>query len=846
MQFEQADATTSRQYGGTGLGLAITRRLAHLLGGDCTMESEVGVGTHVSLTFRAPLEEGAEIRAVPEEARRLSDARPAGAPQRGIRARILLAEDGIDNQKLISRILTKVGAEVVIAENGQVALDIMRTDDRFDLVLMDMAMPEMDGYTATRTLRDMGCELPILALTAHALEGEREKCLEAGCDDYATKPIDRALLVGFVRSALEGRAKAEEQPSSFEDLCYAPEYSAADGRLEPPAPELESAASRDPRTDAKMAAARPARSPSRPRRDEDLPRADPLIDLDSQLEVLKNATIMMVDDEETTLDVIEMFLQGEGYTHFVTTTDSTKALDLFAKNSPDVLLLDLVMPEVGGIEILEAIRADEALKHTPVIILTSSTDPQTKLAALELGATDFLAKPVDSSELALRLRNTLSAKEYQDRLAYYDALTSLPNRRLFLERLDRALRRSGAASQKCTILHIGLDRFKQINDTLGHSVGDALLKAVADRLQSCVREPVSRVGGDEFALLLPRVTDADGGAQVARRVLSSLTEPFCVGDHELFVTCSVGIALFPNDGGEVDTLLKHANVALSHAKRAGQSPIQFYRRSLNAKSEDRLSLESQLRKALDGDELLLHYQPKVDIKSGRIVGAEALLRWEHPKLGLLLPDKFIPIAEESDLIGSLSDWALREACRQSMEWIGRGFRPMSLAVNVSSRQFDASRLIETIRGALKESGLDGKFLVLELTESQLMENPQKTSYVLRELKRMGVKLSIDDFGTGYSSLTYLKRFPLHELKIDRSFISGIPGSAEDAAIVSAIIGLSHALGLSVVAEGVETTEQLEFLKEGGCDVYQGFLFAKPSPPSDWERVFERAGRKTES
>lgn len=563
-----------------------------------------------------------------------------------------------------------------------------------------------------------------------------------------------------------------------------------------------------------------------------------------------SSKIMIVDDEPTTIEILEMFLQGEGYQRFVKTTDSRNAVALARTENPDVLLLDVMMSEVGGLDVLRAIRRDEGLQHLPVIILTSSTEPATKLQALELGATDLLAKPVDPSELALRLKNTLTAKVYQDRLAYYDRLTGLPNRRLFMDRLARTLRRAKSRSIDCALLHLDLDRFKQINDALGHSVGDALLQAVAARLEQSIRptdflgvpgipdidRPFSRVGGDEFSVLLPGVGAFERAARVARRILAMLSEPFHVDGQDLFVTSSIGVALFPADGEDIETLLANANIAMSHAKKQGRNGFQFYDRSLNSESAERLGLENQLRRAIDRKEIMLHYQPKVDVKSGRIIGAEALMRWEHPELGRVEPDRFIPIAEEAGLITSLGEWALRTACQQNRAWQDAGLPPISIAVNVSAKQFQNVGFVDTIRRALEESRMDPKFLVLELTESMIMDDPAQTARMLEAIKAMGARTSIDDFGTGYSSLSTLKRFPIDELKIDRSFVKNIPQDADDVAIVNAVILMGHTLGLTVVAEGVETAEQLAFLEGHRCDTYQGYLRSRPFPAEDFEML----------
>ena len=567
-----------------------------------------------------------------------------------------------------------------------------------------------------------------------------------------------------------------------------------------------------------------------------------------------SSTIMMVDDEPTTIDVLEMFLRGEGYENFVTTTDSPNAVALARRERPDVLLLDLMMPEVGGLEILREIRNDEELKHLPIIILTSSTEPELKLEALELGATDLLAKPVDPSELALRLKNTLTAKRYQDQLTYYDALTGLPNRRLFAEQLERTLQRASRTSADCALLHINLDRFKQINDVLGHKRGDILLQEVAKRLGRSIRvtdslgssgvpeatNPLSRVGADEFSVLLPGMGKVDLASRVARRILKDLSTPFDLDGNATFVTASIGISFYPNDGDNAETLLGSAVSATSHAKKRGCSNFEFYDPSLNLEAAERLKLENQLRQAVENKEIRVYYQPKVEISSRKIIGAEALMRWEHPELGFVGPEQFIPIAEEAGLIGALGEWILRTSCMQNQAWQSAGLPPISIAVNVSAMQFQGEGFVEVVANSLRASQMDPKYLVLELTESVIMENPDETVTMLNAIKEMGVRISVDDFGTGYSSFSSLKRFPIDELKIDRSFVQNIPDDKDDAAIANAIVLIAHTLGLTVVAEGVETEAQLEFLGGCGCDTYQGYLCSRPLPPEQFQRLLSGA------
>jgi diguanylate cyclase (GGDEF)-like protein len=441
----------------------------------------------------------------------------------------------------------------------------------------------------------------------------------------------------------------------------------------------------------------------------------------------------------------------------------------------------------------------------------------------------------------LRLRNTLRAKAYQDHLIYYDSLTGLPNRLRFAERLALALEHAKRTNECGAILHIDLDRFKTINDSLGHSTGDKLLQAVARRLElrirdgdslgrlhdADVRASLSRLGGDEYTILLPGMERPESAAHVAQRILAAMDEPFEVDGNELFVTPSIGISVFPDDGEDIDTLLKNADIAMYHAKQHGRNGFEFYSSEMNSRSLERLNLENRLRNALDNNELQLYYQPKVDVMTGSVVGAEALLRWEHPELGMVSPVEFIPLAEEAGLIVQIGAWVLKTACNQAMEWQAAGYEPLKIAVNVSIRQFNEPAWINTVQAVLEQSGLQPGNLTLEFTENMLMDGAETNVEKLRLLKKLGINISIDDFGTGYSSLSYLQKFTIDELKIDMSFIRQIQSGTDKAPIVDAVIAMAQNLSLDIVAEGVETDMQLEYLKQRGCGVYQGFLFSKP-------------------
>ncbi len=436
------------------------------------------------------------------------------------------------------------------------------------------------------------------------------------------------------------------------------------------------------------------------------------------------------------------------------------------------------------------------------------------------------------------------AEEQIKSLAYHDVLTGLPNRLLFNDRLNVAVAQAHRQQQRLGILFLDLDRFKVINDSLGHSLGDRLLQAVAERLEAGVREgdTVARLGGDEFILLLPGIARADDIARVAEKILDSLRLPFRLEGRDLFVTASIGLSLYPEDGLDGETLVKNADIAMYRAKEQGRDNFQLYTQTMNERAVERLQLESSLRKALAHGELLLHYQPLLDLSTGRVHGVEALLRWEHPESGLVYPGEFMHLAEITSLILPIGVWTLRTACAQIKKWQEEGHPHLSVAVNLSARQFSQPEVVEHVKRALRETGLSARSLDLEITESHAMANAEATIHTLRELKALGVRISIDDFGIGYSSLSYLKRLPIDTLKIDQSFVRDITSDPDDAAIATAIIALAHTLKLRVVAEGVETQQQLEFLSTRQCDRMQGFLFSRPLAAADCGEFLARARR----
>jgi diguanylate cyclase (GGDEF)-like protein len=445
--------------------------------------------------------------------------------------------------------------------------------------------------------------------------------------------------------------------------------------------------------------------------------------------------------------------------------------------------------------------------------------------------------------IVLSLRILQQRKRMEDRvnhMAFHDELTSLPNRLMLSQRLDQALSRHRRGGSQLAILFLDLDRFKVINDSLGHETGDVLLRQVADRLRSHSREgdTIARMGGDEFVVLIENSGNLSDISARAQRLVEQLSAPYLLGSNDCHVTVSIGVSVFPADGSDAPALLKAADVAMYRAKDTGRDSYQFYSAAMNVHTVERLELESDLRHALERHEFLLHYQPKVEVATGLITGVEALLRWDHPRRGLISPMDFIPLAEETGLIASIGEWVLATACARTKEWQDHGFAKLDVAVNLSARQFADPMLLPKLTNIIRRSGLDPSSLELEITESLVMSHGGSAVAVLQQLKSLGVRIAIDDFGTGYSSLAYLKRFPIDTLKVDRSFIRDIPADSGDKQITRAIIAMAHSLRLRVVAEGVETADQLKFLRKERCDTVQGYYLHRPLPEAEVAAVLK--------
>jgi predicted signal transduction protein with EAL and GGDEF domain len=574
-------------------------------------------------------------------------------------------------------------------------------------------------------------------------------------------------------------------------------------------------------------------------------------------------TVLIVDDDPGARLLLGTALEMSGF-HVTSVANGAAALVSFRAQPVDCIILDVVMPGMNGFDTCTALRALPHCHHVPILMQTSLEDMESVNRAYTAGATDFSSKGINPMLLAQRVKFLVRTKRTQDQLvasearvrylAYYDPLTALPNRQrlkqLLVDQVEWAvLRQSGVAT-----LMLDIDNFSRINDTQGPAAGDAVLKEVADRLQHCLRDCdrsqfdavasatavaikdcVARTGGDEFGLVLPGVSTADAADSVARRVQLALARPFMIGDQEYPLSAAIGISVFPLDAADAENLINNADAAMHHAKKAHVGGMEFFKKSISTRAAKRMSLESHLRKAVERQEFVLHYQPRLSLDTLQVEAVEALLRWRHPQRGLVPPDEFIPIAEQSGLIVEIGDWVLREACSQAKRWHDLDTVSWQVAVNVSGVQFRDGSLVRRVKDAIASAGIDPGVIELEFTEGALIEYSSAVSKAVTSLKELGVATALDDFGTGYSSMSYLRHFPVDTLKIDRLFVRDIASkNAGNAPLVDAIIAMAKSLGLATVAEGVETDAQWQYLRDRDADQVQGYLFCKPLSIIDLE------------
>jgi diguanylate cyclase (GGDEF)-like protein/PAS domain S-box-containing protein len=698
------------------------------------------------------------------------------------RHRILIVDDDAGGRRLTRATLVRAGFDVTEASDGAQALESMR-ELLPDLVLLDVSMPVMDGFSCCAELRKLpgGQRVPVVMMTGLDDVQSIERAFEVGATDFITKPINWPILSHRVRYMLRASAAINALKQNQRRLSNAQrigemgdwEWDVRQGRV----------------------------SASE--------QAWRIFGRDSGLGALEDDQFLTTVHE----DDVERVRQ---------------ACERAIANGDDFAIEHRVIARGG------------ALRHVHQQVEVLEQDESGRAVRLA-GAVHDITRRKD-------------AEEQVRRLAYFDTLTGLPNRLLFTEQLIKALAHAERHNQQLAVLFIDLDDFKRVNDTLGHGAGDDLLKQIGLRLAGSIRNldsvtrtgfdddsnTIARLGGDEFIVLLNNVHQEFDAGSVARRLVAALAEPVMVQGSELYVSCSVGVATYPGDGIDIETLLMNADTAMYRAKEAGRGGFQFYDRSMNARARERLQMETLLRHAIERNEFVLHYQPRIDLASGRIVGAEALIRWQHPHRGLLPPKEFIPLAEEAHLVIPIAEWVIAAVCKQVSAWQAAGLTPIPIAVNLAAPHLRERALPELVERVLREHSLPASLLEIEVTESILMHDPELSLANARRLAELGVSLSIDDFGTGYSSLSYLKRLPIASLKIDQSFVRDIATDPDDAAIITAIIAMAHSLNLRVVAEGVETEAQRRFLENHGCDEFQGFLVSAAIGAADFARLLAQA------
>ena len=811
--------------------------------------------------------------------------------------RILIVEDNRASQQVAIGMLERLGCETWIANTGQEALEWM-SREAFDLVLMDCHMPCMDGYEASRRIRGMqggNAQIPIIAMTANVQSGDSDLCVAAGMDDYLAKPLKLDLLRdklnrwlthekdrlkppagvpenlelicldqevlnklreetgdAFFRiievfledtplylQSLE-KAVSNQDFETIEELAHCIKGSGKNlgaHRLVALAKQIEELGRAEspeckPELFARLAVEYGRVKAELEHQDTSAHRGE------SMAEQREMPRIVVADDDRAMRFALHNVLRKDGY-QIEQASNGLQALALCERHMPDLVLMDARMPKMDGFTACSRIRELANGSHIPILIITALDDDHSIERAFSAGASDYIPKPVHFAVLRQRVFRMLEASRAQQhvtRLAYQDALTGLPNRTLFRERLEALVANQADPGEKArihAILFLDLDRFKLANDSMGHEVGDLLLKTAAERIQGCLRtgDIVSRFGGDEFTVILDNISGPEMAAMVAEKIRATISRPFKLLGRELYLSTSIGIAMYPSDGGNSGTLIKHADMAMFRAKERGNT-FRFFENNMANEISRKLRLESDLRRALEHHEFLLHYQPQLDLATGDIIGMEALIRWRHPDFGLVPPSQFIPLAEETGLIEPMGEWVLHTACAQNKAWQDAGLPKILIAVNLSARQLEMDFEARVVRKVLAETGLNPRYLELELTETTVMRDPVKTGDTLRRLKEQGISLALDDFGTGYSSLNHLKHFSFDKLKIDRSFIQDLTQNPDDAEIVLTIIAIARNLKLRVIAEGVETGEQLAYLHGHGCDEIQGYYYSPPLPPEE--------------
>lgn|GEM_PF-165794 len=750
------------------------------------------------------------------------------------KSRILIVDDTPANLRLLTTILNNQGYIVHPTNNGEHAIRFLQTNLP-DLILLDVKMPGLNGYQLCEQLKndDRTRDIPIIFISAADEVSDKVKAFSLGGVDYIVKPIQGEEVLARVSTHLSLRELHKKLEISAQRRTA--ELVTINARLDEEIIERR-------RSEAFHAGQGHilemiATGSSLEEIMESLTGV-----IESQIDGLMSCVTLLDDDDTQIRRVISMSLPAEFKKAIgnmrVGPEGGSCGTAMHKRESVvvDDILKDPLWNDYREPAMRHGLRACWSMP-----ILSHQGNPLGTIAVYakevrvpSAAETRLIGLATRIAGIAIERKQT---EEHIRHMTHHDVLTGLPNRAFLDDRLTQAILYAQRYGRSATVAFVDLDNFKLINDSLGYNAGDELLRVVADRLAQCVRrtDTVVRLGGDAFVVVLFDQTEkADVITPTLQKIRDAIGQAVEVSGRKLHITCSIGLSTYPTDGEDTKTLLRNADAAMHRAKELGGDNFQFYTAELNTTIHERLSLQEGLRNAIDRDEFPLLYQPQLDLRSGEITGVEALIRWQHPELGLVSPAQFIPLAEETGLIVPIGEWVLRTACKQNKAWQDAGMAPITMSVNVSARQFMEKDLVNRVAAALKESGLEAKYLELELTESLIMRDVDQAIATMRELQAMGIHLSIDDFGTGYSSLSALKHFPIVRLKIDQSFVRNIPSDHDDKAIASAMVALAHRLDLKVIAEGVESEEQLTFLRDNNCDEVQGYHFSKPITASEVE------------
>lgn len=702
---------------------------------------------------------------------------------RQVATRILVVDDEPRLASALAALLRSCGHDVTEAHGGKRACELIDTQP-FDLALLDLRMPEIDGFSVMAHLGNQQPDCGTVVISGESSFTAVSRALRRGALDYIRKPFDPEELVATIKGVVDKQLllKAHEN---------------VQGRLE---------------------------------KSEALHRYIVNSSPDIVFMLDANGRFCFVNSKiESLLGYKPTELCDQHFRHIL--DDRDVARGIYALNAPDISADNPRTLEIR----LKTRGSRRATRHFEITAFPIDPQTWTHNSNTHGGGSGQNACYYGTARDVTERKEAEAFINFQ---AYHDLLTRLPNRALFKDRLELAITHASRANQQLAVMFLDLDRFKIINDTLGHAMGDRLLQAVTQRLESCLRkgDTLSRFGGDEFTLLLPSIHSHEDASQIARKLIKTLKAPFLLGEHEVFVGVSIGIAIFPEAGSSMDQLIQNADIAMYNVKARGKDSYRFFSESMSVDSTHRLHLERDLRLALERDELRVFYQPQVCASTNRIVGLEALVRWQHPERGLLYPRDFLGLAEETKLISQLSEQVLDQACQDVGRWIRSGHEDLRLAVNLSPIEVEHPRFVETLMERVNANQFPPGNLEIEITENVIMNDLEQISQKLRELANMNVRIAIDDFGTGYSSLNYLHRLPIHTLKVDQSFVQAIRGGVDDACIVNAIVAMAHGLKLKIVAEGVETENQLQYLRTLGCQQVQGFFYGPAQPASDINKL----------